>query len=177
MAPTNFSLYLQYNMKYLFYFLMVFPLSAFSQECKVKKGKDPFSQENKISTGFKSLGNMRMTIDADKKEINFLFTLNNTGTSKCFDDASTLTMILEDGKTKLNFKNTGTMNCEGFFQFTMRNTPVTQSYLQRLTTKKVRTIRFTHNKVHADYTLTEEYKQTLVDLSICMAKEAKTLLN
>ncbi len=163
-------------MKYLFYFLLVCPFTAFTQDCKLKKIKDPFSQEDKISTGFKSLGNMRLTIDADKKEINFLFTLNNNGVLKCFDDASTLTLILEDGKTKLNFKNSGTMNCEGFFQFTLRNTPVTPSYLQRLTTKKVKIIRFTHNKVQADYVLTEEFKQTLLDLSLCMATEAKTLL-
>jgi hypothetical protein len=163
-------------MKHIILIFIFTPLFSFAQNCKLISSKDKFSQAPKLSTGFLSLGQVRLTIDADSKEINFLFTLNNNGDLKCFDDASTATMLLEDGRTKINFKNSGTMNCEGFFQFTIRNTPTTVSGLQRLSTLKIKSIKFTHNKQSMNFNLDEEQKQTLLDFSACMAKEAKNLI-
>src|SRR5687768_2835608 len=99
-------------MKQILLCILLLPALAYSQECKLKKTKDQFSQEPKISTGFISFNNSLLSIDANKKEIDFFFSLKNTNESKCFDDASVATFVFE-GKLKSNFKNTGTMNCEG----------------------------------------------------------------
>jgi hypothetical protein len=118
-----------------------------------------------------------LSIDANSKEIDFFFALNNAGESRCFDDASTATILYEGSKVKTNFKNSGSMNCEGLFHFTFRNTPTTASALQKLATTKVSTIRITgSNKKAIDINLKEEEKQMLLQMVSCMTKEAKTLL-
>jgi hypothetical protein len=160
------------------YFLTLFfaPFFAIAQDCNLKKEKDPFSQELKISTGFFTIGADRMIIDANSKEIDFFFSLNSQKDSRCFDDASTLTILFEGDRLKSNFRNSGTMNCEGLFHFTLRNGPSTPTALQNIISKKVKGFRFTNNKVITDITLTEEQKQTLANLASCMATQSKTLL-
>ncbi len=163
-------------MKYSFLILLLLSAFAFAQDCKLKKSKDQFSQEPKISTGFISFNNSLLSIDANKKEIDFFFSLKEKNESKCFDDASVATFVFE-GKLKSNFKNTGTMNCEGLFHVTFKNLATTPGALNRLLTKKITAISLVgNNKTVTTITLGAEQQQMLMDWANCLVKEAKTLL-
>ncbi|HVG15771.1 MAG TPA: hypothetical protein VM935_12450 [Chitinophagaceae bacterium] len=163
-------------MKYLFLCLLLSPALANAQACQLKKTKDQFSQEPKISTGFISFNNSLLSIDANKKEIDFFFSLKNSNDTKCFDDASVATFVFE-GKLKSNFKNTGTMNCEGLFHINFKNLATTPGVLNRLLTKKITAISLTgNNKSVTTITLGAEQQQQLMDWANCLVTEAKTLL-
>lgn len=162
-------------MKYFFALLFCIPLLSIAQDCKIKKFNDQFSQEPKISTGFVTYSSTRLTIDGDAKELDFFFSLNN-GESKCFDDMSTLTITF-DGKTKMNYRNTGTMNCEGLFHLTFKNMETTPGVLTRLLTKKVTTLTFNGtNKSVTVITLSPEQQEQFAKIAACAVEEAKTLI-
>lgn len=164
-------------MKQLFIFALLLPFLSFTQEnCKLKKTKDQFSQEPKLSTGFVLFSATSLSIDADAKEIDFLFSLTNKSDEKCFDDASTISFVFE-GKQKANFRNTGTMNCQGLFHVTFKNLTTTPGPLQRLATKKVTAIALTGNdKSVTTVTLGPQQQQELMDMIACLVKEGKTLI-
>jgi hypothetical protein len=167
-------------MKYMLTLLFFLPLLAPAQDCGLKKSTDPFTNEVKISTGFMpfnaGLGRYLISVDANSKEIDFFISLNNTG-DKCFDNNSTATILYEGSKLKTNLKNTGSMNCEGLFHFTFRNTPTTVSALNRLATTKISSIQLTgNNKTVIDLALTDAEKQLFMERTACLVKEAKTLL-
>src|SRR5689334_22845993 len=128
-------------MKKLLGLFFLLPLAALAQTdtCGLKKETDPFTHQKKISTGFIPFNasgmKLNISIDATPTEIDFFLWF--TGDGKCFDDASTIQINYEGDRMKANFKNTGSMNCEGAFHFSFRNTPSTPSNLQRLTDKKV----------------------------------------
>ena len=164
-------------------FLLLFlalPFLSYSQDCKFKKEQDNFTG-TKLSSGFTALneGKSRvlLSVDADAKEIDFFFALNQGGDALCFDDKATASVMFEGTKSKANFKNTGSMNCEGLFHFTFRNTTMTNSQLNRLGTVKVTSIEFTGNDGKKTVvSLTPEDQAKLMLLASCVAKEAKTLL-
>ena len=160
-------------MKYLFLLLIGLPVSLFAQDCRIKKEKDQFSQQERLTTGFIQLTNCRLSITADSKELDFLFSL---GPDKCFDENSTLTVVYDDGHTKTNLRNTGSMNCEGLFHFTVRNTTTTNYNLDRLTTKKVKAFVLTNANVTTTVLLNPDQQQMIQTAAGCMAKEAKTLI-
>jgi hypothetical protein len=162
-------------MKRLFLLFLLLPFCAAAQNCNLQKEKDPYTKELKISTGFITLQGTSLSIDADSKEIDFFFTLSGEG--KCFDYESMVMVIFEGGKLKTNFRNSGTVNCEGYFHFTFRNGPSASSILTNLSTKKVITLKFTGaNKKETTLNLTEEQQKTFMELTACLVKEAKTLL-
>ena len=161
-------------MKYISFLFLLLPFFGFTQDCKLKTQKDTYTKEIKISTGFIQLGGGQISIEATKSEIDFMFTL---GTGKCFDDASTAAVFYEGTRLKTNYRNSGTMNCDGLFHFTFRNTNPSPSNLQSFATKKVTSIRFKDNtKKESGITLTPEQQQTLMSLTNCVIEEAKKLL-
>jgi hypothetical protein len=163
-------------MKYFLTTLLFLPLFSVAQDCKLKKFKDQFSQEPKFSTGFVPFSSLALSIDADSKEIDFLFSVKNPSEEKCFDDVSTMSFVY-DGKQKANFRNTGTMNCEGLFHVTFKNLATTPSPLQKLSTKKVTAITLTgSNKSVTTITLGQAQQQELMDLINCIVKESKSLV-
>jgi hypothetical protein len=163
-------------MKYLLTILAVLPFFAFAQDCNIKKTKDQFSQEPKLTTGFVPFSSTTLSIDADAKEIDFLFSIINKSEEKCFDDASTISFVME-GKQKANFRNTGTMNCEGLFHVTFKNLTTTPGPLQRLATKKITAITLTgNNKSITTITLGVQQQKELMDMIACMVKESKSLI-
>jgi hypothetical protein len=163
-------------MKLTFIFFFLLPAFAFAQECSIKKEKDQFTQEPKLTTGFFTVGADRLSLDATAKEIDFFFSLNSKKETPCFDDASTVTILFEGDRLKTNMRSSGTMNCEGLFHFTLRNGLSTPTQLQNIITKKVKGFRFTNNKTITEIMLTDEQKQLFSQLADCMAKEAKTLV-
>jgi hypothetical protein len=163
-------------MKRLLAFLLLIPAFSFAQDCNLKKTKDQFSQEPKLSTGFVPFSAVSLSIDADAKEIDFLFSMANKSEEKCFDDASTISFVY-DGKQKANFRNTGTMNCQGLFHVTFKNLATTPSPLQKLSGKKVTSIMLIgNNNAVTTITLGAEQQQQLMDMISCIVKEAKTLI-
>ncbi|HYH15358.1 MAG TPA: hypothetical protein VD794_09060 [Flavisolibacter sp.] len=164
-------------MKFLLPLLFAIPFSGLGQDCVIKKTKDQFSQESKLTTGFIPLSNARLSIDADAKEIHLLFVLGNNGEMKCFEEASTLSIAFDSINTKANLRNGGSMNCEGYFDVVFKNTPTTTTHLNRLTTHTVKTLTFTgNNKTVTVITLSDEQKALLKQLASCMATESKTLI-
>lgn len=163
-------------MKYSLSLFLLLPFFALAQNCSIKKSKDQFSQAPKLSTGFIELNTGSLSIDADSKEIDFFFAMKNLSESKCFDDASTVSVQFDSTRSKLNFRNTGTMNCEGLFHFTFKNAAVPPSALQRLATKKISSFTLTGTKdVKTVIMLTEAQKQQLMEMITCLLTEAKTL--
>lgn len=163
-------------MKQLLVIALLLPFFSFAQDCQIKKTKDQFTQEPKLSTGFASFSSVSLSIDADSKEIDFLFSITNKTAGTCFDDVSTISFVYE-GKQKANFRNTGTMNCEGLFHVTFKNLATTPSPLQKLATKKLTAITLVGNdKATTVVTLGPAQQQDLMDMIACIVKEGKTLI-
>ena len=165
-------------MKKFFFPVFWLPFLCAAQDCKLKKEVDPFTHITKISTGFISFpyGNARLSlsIDATPTEIDFFFWLANEG--KCFDETSTALVNYEGDRVKANFKNGGSVNCEGAFHIIFRNTALTPSALERLGSKKINTIVFSgNNKTVTNLALTPEQKQKLMDMVACVVRESKSL--
>jgi hypothetical protein len=157
----------------LLFFL--FPLVGSAQDCKLKKDKDPYTKEVRISTGFFPMEGMMVSIQATKSEIDFLFSMTNN--TKCFDDASTAQIFFENSKYKSNYKNNGTMNCQGLFHFIYRNGASTPTALQNLASKKVTSIKFKDSSgKESEITFTAVQQEQFMELTACVIKEAKVLL-
>ncbi|MCZ2459650.1 MAG: hypothetical protein LC128_08475 [Chitinophagales bacterium] len=159
----------------LLLFAVIFSVPAFSQDCTLQKDNDPVTNVPRISTGFFNLQVATLSIDADSKNIDFFFTVDNTG--KCFDYSSLVVINFEGGRLRTTLKNSGTVNCEGYFHFTFRNGQTTPTQLLNLSTKKVVSLKFsgTNNAV-TNVILNPQQQQLLMDLTACMIKESKTLL-
>jgi hypothetical protein len=165
-------------MKFLAFFVLAMPifLQAQEQDCKLKKSTDPYTKEVKLSTGLIQLDGASLSIHADSKEIDFLFTMD--AKEKCFNDGSTA-VVLYEGKSKLkaNFRNAGTMNCDGFFHIIFKNMASTNTLLQRLITQKIVSIQMTDtSKGLITLTLTPEQQQLIMTHADCLVKEAKKLV-
>ena len=159
-------------MKYWFPLLLLSPFFSKAQDCNLRTTKDPYTREIKVSTGLVSLNNAGYSIQVTKSEIDFMFSIER----KCFDDASSAAVFFEGTRVKSNFKNSGTMNCDGLFHFTFRNTNPVPSALSNLGTKKITAIRFKDNSnKETGVILTPEQQQTLTTLINCMINEAKKL--
>jgi hypothetical protein len=161
----------------IFFFLLIFlPFFSLAQECKLTREKDPFTKEIKVSTGFTYFDGGSVNIDADSKEINFLF--NIEGKDRCFDDMTTVEFYFEGLKGKTSSRNGGTMNCEGLFQLVYKNSnsnPTT--LLQRLLTRKItQAIFMVEGKKPLTVTFSPKDQDNFMALANCLYNEAKTLI-
>lgn len=163
-------------MRCIYLAFLLFPVYlAAQQDCKLKKTNDPYTKELKFSTGLIAMKGAGLSIEADSKEIDFFFTMD--GTEKCFNDASTATVFYEGTKAKGTFRNTGSVNCDGFFHIIFRNQVGTNTLMQRLITQKIISIQFTGtNKSLITITLSPEEQQKIMTLGDCLVKDAKTLI-
>jgi hypothetical protein len=160
-------------MKYSLIILLFLPFFSNAQSCELKTTKDPYTKEIKISTGLISLNTGQFSIEATKAGIDFMFSVEG----KCFDDGSTASVYFEGSRIKTNFRNSGTMNCDGLFHFSFRNTNTSPSALQNLATKKVTSFRFKDNtNKETGVNFTEEQQKTFQSLVTCIITEAKKLL-
>ncbi len=166
-------------MKHFFLLFFLLPLIAGAQDCAVTKEKDQFSQEPKITTGFisfKTLKRFSLSLDANKKELDFFFNLTGVP-DQCFDDQSTAVVTFEGGRLKSTFRNTGSMNCQGLFHLTFKNLATTPSILQRLVTKKILSIKLAgSNKSEVELVFDEKQQEQLMKAINCIITEGKTLL-
>jgi hypothetical protein len=159
---------------------LLFPFFALAQDsCHLKKTTDPFTHETKISTGFVSFESggvpFSISVDATITEIDFFLWF--TGKQKCFDEQSAIQINFEGDRYKQNFKNTGSMNCDGAIHFNFKNVATTPSQLQRLVDKKVNSFHITGpNKTITDVSFTPEQKQEFARMVACVVRDSKTLL-
>jgi hypothetical protein len=153
--------------------LLLLPLLAGAQECKLINEKDPYTKETKLSSGALTLQGATLTIDADKKEIDFFFEVNG----KCFNDMSTVFIFWENTRAKTTFRNAGSMNCDGYFHFKFRNGATTPTALNKMAIQKVVHFIFKGND-DKEFTvgLSPAQQQTLMEIVACINKESKTLV-
>lgn len=166
-------------MKYLLVLVFIWPVVALAQDCMLKKSADPFTHETKLSTGFQNFTGNGVTVsisaDATAKEIDFFVWIKTPG--KCFDAESTAQVIFEGERSRTNLRNAGSMNCDGAFHFVFKNTPTTASWLNRMTTKKIATIKFTGTgEKETVLSFSDEQKALFQSMASCIATEAKTLI-
>lgn len=167
-------------MKNFLALLLVVPFFASAQDsCQLKKQTDAFNHQTKISTGFVNFINngvqLSISVDATSTEIDFFLWFSKD--SKCFDDQSTIQINYEGDRLKGNFRNSGSMNCEGAFHFSFRNTPNVPGTLQRLTSKKIASFHITGpNKTITDFTFTPNQKDQFLKMANCVVRQSKTLL-
>lgn len=160
--------------------LFFLPFCTKAQDsCQLKKETDVFTHQTKISTGFTPFiaNGVQLSISIDATNTDIDFFLWFTGMQKCFDEASTLQVNFEGDRYKLNLRNTGSMNCEGAFHFSFKNTATTPSQLQRFLDKKISSFHITGpNKTITDVSFSAEQKQTLMRMAACAVRDSKTLL-
>lgn len=167
-------------MKTLLLFTLLLPIYTLAQDsCKLKSETDAFTHETRISTGFIPFNvsgvPLSISIDATKTEVDVFFWIRSD--SKCFDETSTAQVIYEGERLKSNFKNSGSMNCEGAFHFTFRNSRTTPTQLKRLADKKINTIKFTGNdKSITEIIFTEEQRALFMKMAVCVINQSKSLL-
>lgn len=167
-------------MKKLLFLLAFSPFFANSQDstykdCKLLRESDPFTKETRLSTGFIKLEGGSVTIDADSKEIDIMFSI--PGAEKCYDNNSNGALFFENVKTKMNIRNGGTMNCEGLFHFVYKNTNTPNTILQKLISQKIDRISFIgNNKKESLVSFTPENREKFIYLAGCLVAEAKKLI-
>jgi hypothetical protein len=160
-------------MKPILLIVCLLPLLAGAQDCKLLRESDPYTKEMKLSSGFINLQAASVTIDADSKEIDFFFVVND----RCFNDASTVFIFFEGSKAKTTNRNTGSMNCDGNFHFTFRNGASTPTVLQKLSTQKVAQFIFTGNdKKQIVVGLLPDQQKIFMEAVACVVKEGKILV-
>lgn len=159
---------------------LLITVSASAQDCGLRTEKDPFTQGMKVTTGFLPFGmgmnRFRLSVEGGPAEIDFFFKMQ--GPEVCFDTESKVELTFEGGRLKSTFTNTGTLNCEGMFHFTFRNSATTTpSLLTRLGTKKVISIKFLSGSLSGKvFSLRPEEQQLLMDQVACLTREAKSLV-
>lgn len=158
---------------------LLLPFAASAQDtCGLKKSKDPFTNVNKLSTGFKDFGGgagpVSISADATPTEIDFFIWLKKDG--KCFDMESEAEFVWEGERSRATFRNAGSINCEGAFHFTFKNTATPHSWLRKMMAKKIATIKLIGtNGQETVLTLTEPQKEQFQRMAICIGNEGKLL--
>ena len=163
-------------MKYILFCICFAPFALAAQDCALKKGKDIITSKPTLSTGFIDLQGNTLSIDVNSKEIDFFFVLNNPAV-KCLNEETEITFMLEGGKLKSEFRNSGSLNCDGIFHVIFKNSAYTPSQLTKLGSKKIVAIQLTGSSPKPYIiSLTAEQQQMLMNTISCVIKEAKTVL-
>lgn len=170
------------KMKTVFLALSILGATTFAQaqapassDCNLTKGTDDFSNQPKLSTGFVALQDVQLNIDANGKEFDLFFIIQNPN-ANCIGEESTALFVFEGGKQKMEIRNTGGDNCQGFFHIILRGGQYTPGNLTKLATKKVASITFSdRNDKKTNVVLTPAQQEVLMKMADCIAKEAKTL--
>ena len=154
--------------------LLTATYDADSQDCKVLREQDLYTRQVRLSSGFFDLTGASVTADADKKEIDLLFSFK---TNRCFDDGCTATVYFAGTKSKLLLRNAGTMNCEGLFHFIFRNGTTVNYQLKKMATTPVTQIVFTdRDQKLIPVNLDELQQRAFMRALQCVADDAVKLL-
>lgn len=168
-------------MKQLFVVFCLLPALANAQDtCVLRKSTDDFTHQTKISTGFVPFvsNGRQLSISIDATAIDVDVFLWFSKDPKCFDDQSMIQVNFDGERIKQNYRNTGSMNCEGAFHFTFKNVATTPYNLQRLVDKRISSLKITGpNKSVTDFSFTADQQVQLRRMIACVVRDSKTLLN
>jgi len=165
--------------KIVFILLLAFPFLTKAQDsCKLKKSTDPYTKETRVTTGFVPFNSdgvqFSISIEITKTEIDFFLWIKDD--SKCFDNNSDVQVTYSGERIKTTYKNTGSVNCDGAFHFTFRNSSSIPSNLKRLMEKKVASMKFKgRGGEETQITFTEEQMEKLQQMTSCAVNEARAL--
>ena len=96
---------------------------------------------------------------------------------KCLDEETEAEFIFEGGKLKSEFRNAGSMNCDGIFHIIFKNSAYTPSQLTKLGSKKIIALQIkTSSPKPYVISLSPAQQQNLMNLVACVIKESKTVL-
>jgi hypothetical protein len=96
---------------------------------------------------------------------------------KLFDNSSTMVVFFAGTKAKSTYRNTGSMNCDGYFHFIAKNGQATPTPVQKLVTQKVTQIVFTDkDKKEIVVTLQPEQQDIFMQAAACVVNESKPLI-
>lgn len=168
-------------MKHILLLLLLSPFISTAQDCELKKTFDPYTKQERLSTGFSEFGRggetFKLSVDATSKEIEFIFSVPGAGEGKCFADGSVANIVFEGGKLKSNLKNTLAMNCKGMFTVSFKNSVTTPSALQNLAKRKIMSIKLNSSDNSAtEVTLTGAEQEVFMQMVSCMIAVSKSLL-
>ncbi len=156
-------------MKYLLALLLLSSFAASGQDCSLIRETDPYTKLTRISTGFISLPDARLNIEADGKEVDLFFIV----TDRCFADGSNVYVYFEGMKARMFYRNTGSMNCDGYVHLKFRQSANPPAQLKRFATHKVTQFIFLdRDKKEKVITLTTEQQDNLQKLATCLLEEA-----
>ena len=86
-------------------------------------------------------------------------------------------VFFEGTRAKLNYRNNGSMNCDGYFHINFKNAAATNTMLQRLASQKIARMVFANgNKEVATITFTPEQQEFFMAMANCLINEAKALV-
>jgi len=160
-------------MRFVFALAFLLPLMAHSQDCKLLRETDPYTKETKISSGFITLQGGTVSIDADSREVDFFFVIQG----KCFNDQSTVFVYFEGSKTKATYRTSNSMNCDGYFHFTVKNAATTPLQVQKLGANKVTQFIFTDSdRKQLVISLLPDQQDTFMTSVNCVINESKKLI-
>lgn len=158
-------------MKYLIIIAMTLPFLAGAQagDCKLVRDTDSYTKQTRLSTGFIKMTGAQLNIESDGKEIDLFFIVAD----KCFADGSNVYVYFEGIKARMFYRNTGSMNCDGYVHIKFPNRATPNTTLKRFATNKVNQIIFVaSDKKEKVITLTDEEKDQLQQLASCLIEEA-----
>jgi hypothetical protein len=149
------------------------PLYSLAQDCKVLRETDPYTKLTRLSSGFIQLQGATVAVDSDSKELDFFFVVDG----KCFDNSSTMVVFFDGVRAKSTYRNTGSMNCDGYFHFVAKNGQATPTPVQKLMTQKIAQLVFTDkDKKEVVITLQPSQQEQLLQSAACVVNEAKSLI-
>lgn len=156
-------------MKYLVFILTLLPFAVSAQECPLVRDTDPYTKLTRLSTGFMQMSDARLNIESDGKEIDLFFIVNG----KCFADGSNVYVYFEGIKARMFYRNTGSMNCDGYVHLKFRNLANPNITLKRFSTHKVTQIIFIDSdKKEKVITLDEAQQLKVQQMATCLIEEA-----
>ncbi len=160
-------------MKSLLLAILCLPIAAAAQDCKVITETDPYTKETKFSSGFMKLQGGSVNIEANSREIDFFFVIPG----KCFTDGTTGLVYFEGTKSRATIRNTGTMNCEGNYHFTFRNSAATNNTLKKMGTMKISQFVFKgSDDKDVVVELLPDQQEAIMKAADCVTTTAKTLI-
>ena len=148
---------------------------ARSQDCALIKNEDPYTRSTTYSTGYHKWNGGSIVLDASKPEIDWMIEVG-AGTI-CVDDEASIQVFFEGSKLRLMFRNAGTMNCEGLLHVFFKNSPTTNSQLNKLATLPIQRILITTAK-EKEFSIepTAEQRTAWMRSAACLTDRAKQLL-
>lgn len=156
-------------MNYFLILLLTVSFAATAQDCPLVRDSDPYTRKTRIATGFINLPDGQLNIESDGKEIDLFFIVNG----KCFADGSNVYVYFDSLRARMTYRNTGSMNCDGYVHIRFRNQANPNTQLKRFTTHRVTQIIFIDaDKKEKIMTLTEEQQATLKRLATCLVEES-----